>query len=99
MAHAWKDKPSRGLHLALVMGQWSAGDTVPVRVHEPLSALDVLEINRSMHSWNLDASLRHIARQGRGVAVLLNCGASALGGAARRRTAAGLRRPTGRGGA
>jgi 3,4-dihydroxy 2-butanone 4-phosphate synthase / GTP cyclohydrolase II len=77
MAHAWKDKPSRGLHLALVMGQWSAGDTVPVRVHEPLSALDVLEINRSMHSWNLDASLRHIARQGRGVAVLLNCGESA----------------------
>src|SRR5665647_2096789 len=77
MAHAWKDKPSQGLHLALVMGEWLPSDTVAVRVHEPLSVLDALEINRSMHSWNLDASLRHIARQGRGVAVLLNCGEDA----------------------
>src|SRR3954449_4089325 len=28
MAHAWKDKPSQGLHLALVKGQWSVDDTV-----------------------------------------------------------------------
>ncbi len=77
MAHAWKDKPSQGLHLALVKGAWSVDDIVPVRVHEPLSVLDVLESNRSMHSWNLDASLRHIAGEGRGVAVFLNCGESA----------------------
>jgi 3,4-dihydroxy 2-butanone 4-phosphate synthase/GTP cyclohydrolase II len=76
-AHAWKDKPSHGLHLALVMGQWGAGETVTVRVHEPLSVLDALEVNRAMHSWNLDASLQHIAGQGRGVAVLLNCGEDA----------------------
>ena len=77
IAHAWRDKPSRGLHLALVMGEWSPDDAVPVRVHEPLSVLDALEVNRSMHSWNLDASLQHIAAQGRGVAVLLNCGEDA----------------------
>jgi 3,4-dihydroxy 2-butanone 4-phosphate synthase / GTP cyclohydrolase II len=65
------------LHLALVMGRWAPEDAVAVRVHEPLSVLDVLETNRSMHSWNLDASLRHIAAQGRGVAVLLNCGEDA----------------------
>jgi len=76
-AHAWKDKPSHGLHLALVMGAWSPDEAVAVRVHEPLSVLDALEINRSMHSWNLDASLAHIAAQGRGVAVLLNCGEDA----------------------
>jgi 3,4-dihydroxy 2-butanone 4-phosphate synthase/GTP cyclohydrolase II len=76
-AHAWKDKPSQGLHLALVMGRWEAGETIPVRVHEPLSVLDALEIGRSMHSWSLDASLRHIAANGKGVAVLLNCGESA----------------------
>lgn len=35
MTHAWKDKPSQGLHLALVMGEWRPGETVPVRVHEP----------------------------------------------------------------
>ncbi|MRD47400.1 3,4-dihydroxy-2-butanone-4-phosphate synthase [Caenimonas koreensis DSM 17982] len=77
IAHAWKDQPSQGLHLALVKGEWAAHETVPVRVHEPLSLLDALEVNRSMHSWNLDASLRHIAAEGKGVAVFLNCGEDA----------------------
>ena len=75
--HAFKDKPSQGLHLALVKGQWSPGSTVAVRVHEPLSVLDTLETSRSMHSWSLDQSLTHIAKEGKGVAVLLNCGESA----------------------
>jgi 3,4-dihydroxy 2-butanone 4-phosphate synthase/GTP cyclohydrolase II len=43
-------------------------------VHEPLSVLDALELNRALHSWSLDASLAHLATQGKGVAVLLNCG-------------------------
>jgi 3,4-dihydroxy 2-butanone 4-phosphate synthase / GTP cyclohydrolase II len=77
MAHAFKDKPSQGLHLALVKGGWSSEDTVPVRVHEPTSLLDALEIDRSMHSWNLDATLKHISREGKGVCVLLNCGEDA----------------------
>jgi 3,4-dihydroxy 2-butanone 4-phosphate synthase/GTP cyclohydrolase II len=76
-AHAWQDTPSQGLHLALVMGQWQAQDVVPVRVHEPLSVLDALEVNRAMHSWSLDTSLQYINAQGCGVAVLLNCGESA----------------------
>ena len=73
-AHAFRDKPSQGLHLALVKGRWSQDDIVPVRVHEPLSVLDALEVGRAMHSWSLETSLAHIARQGQGVAVLLNCG-------------------------
>jgi 3,4-dihydroxy 2-butanone 4-phosphate synthase/GTP cyclohydrolase II len=76
-AHAWKDKPSQGLHLALVLGEWHAADAVPVRVHEPLSIFDALEVDRTMHSWSLDASLKYIAAQGHGVAVLLNCGEDA----------------------
>ena len=76
-AHAFRDKPSQGLHLALVKGRWDEHETVPVRVHEPLSVLDALEIGRPMHSWSLDSSLAHIARAGKGVAVLLNCGESA----------------------
>jgi 3,4-dihydroxy 2-butanone 4-phosphate synthase/GTP cyclohydrolase II len=76
-AHAWKDKPSQSLHLALVKGSWKPDEAVPVRVHEPLSVLDALEVARPMHSWSLDASLKHIAREGKGVAVLLNCGESA----------------------
>jgi len=76
-AHAFRDKPSQAVHLALVKGQWSADDVVPVRVHEPLSVFDALEVNRSMHSWGLDTSLQYLAKQGKGVAVLLNCGETA----------------------
>jgi 3,4-dihydroxy 2-butanone 4-phosphate synthase/GTP cyclohydrolase II len=76
-AHAFRDKPGDGVHLALVRGQWGLDDIVPVRVHEPLSVLDALEINRSMHSWSLDACLARIAQLDKGVVVLLNCGESA----------------------
>ncbi len=76
-AHAFRDKPSQGVHLALSKGKWSPEDAVAVRVHEPLSVLDALETNRSMHSWNLDESLKYIAKAGNGVVVLLNCGESA----------------------
>ena len=76
-AHAFRDKPGQGLHLALSMGQWTPDETVAARVHEPLSVLDALETGRSMHSWNLDQSLAHVAKAGKGVVVLLNCGESA----------------------
>ena len=76
-AHAFRDKISHDLHLALVKGQWAAADTVAVRVHEPLSIFDLLETGRTMHSWSLDQSLKHIESEGRGVVVLLNCGESA----------------------
>jgi len=76
-AHAFQDKPGQGVHLALVKGRWTADDTVPARVHEPLSVLDALEVNRAMHSWSLDASLARVAKEGKGVVVLLNCGESA----------------------
>ena len=76
-AHAFRDQPSGALHLALVKGSWSKETEVPVRVHEPLSVLDALEIGRSMHSWSLESSLRYLEKQGHGLAVLLNCGESA----------------------
>lgn len=75
-AHAFSDTTGHGVHLALVKGSWNASEDVPVRVHEPLSILDALEINRAMHSWSLDAALAHIAKEGKGVVVLLNCGES-----------------------
>ncbi len=73
-ATAFRDQPSGALHLALVKGRWDAAQAVAVRVHEPLSIFDALEVGRSMHSWSLEASLRHISEAGQGVAVLLNCG-------------------------
>jgi 3,4-dihydroxy 2-butanone 4-phosphate synthase/GTP cyclohydrolase II len=75
--HAFKDKTTQGVHLALVKGQWGPADTVMARVHEPLSILDALEVGRAMHSWSLDAALARIATEGQGVVVLLNCGESA----------------------
>jgi 3,4-dihydroxy 2-butanone 4-phosphate synthase/GTP cyclohydrolase II len=77
IAYAYRDKPSNSLHLALTLGQWDAQDVVPVRVHEPLSLLDALELGRGNHSWSVDASLQRLQQEGRGVAVFLNCGESA----------------------
>jgi 3,4-dihydroxy 2-butanone 4-phosphate synthase/GTP cyclohydrolase II len=77
MAHAYPDRPSGGIHLALVKGQWGHTDPVLVRVHEPLSVLDLLEPHRRMHSWGLDESMAHIALEGAGVMVLLNAGENA----------------------
>lgn len=75
-AHAFRDTTGKGVHLALVRGVWADSDTIPVRVHEPLSILDALQVGRTMHSWSLDATLSHIASEGKGVAVFLNCGES-----------------------
>ena len=63
-----------GLHLALTKGRWVAGDEVLVRVHEPLSVMDLLDAGRSGHSWPLPKALAALQASERGAAVLLNCG-------------------------
>lgn len=74
---AYTDSAGHGLHLALVHGD-PAGKTAPlVRVHEPLSVLDLLDTQSHRHSWNLPQALRRIVAEGAGIAVLLNCGESA----------------------
>jgi 3,4-dihydroxy 2-butanone 4-phosphate synthase / GTP cyclohydrolase II len=73
-AQTFRDTTGDGVHLALVKGSWEAGESIPVRVHEPLSVLDTLEIGRAMHSWSLETALGHIANHGKGIVVLLNCG-------------------------
>ena len=75
-AHAFQDKPSSGVHLALVKGSWQPQDTVLARVHEPLSVIDLLDQGRTMHSWSLDESLKRINDEGCGIVVLLNCAES-----------------------
>jgi 3,4-dihydroxy 2-butanone 4-phosphate synthase/GTP cyclohydrolase II len=61
------------LHLALSHGQWSEQDEVTVRVHEPFTALDLLDAGASSHSWPLPSALAALQQQPCGVAVLLNC--------------------------
>jgi len=71
--HLFRDK-SGGAHMALVKGSWNAGEEVPVRVHEPFSAIDLLDSSCAKHSWPLPQALATIETRGQGVAVLLNCG-------------------------
>src|SRR6202521_4607048 len=67
-------QPSGSPHIALVRGQPSPERETPVRVHEPLSVLDLLEVDSSTHSWTLDAAMKEIASRDLGAIVLLNCG-------------------------
>ncbi len=70
---SFRDK-SGGLHLALTHGQWQDSDIVPVRVHEPFTALDMLDMGSAGgHSWPLPAALQTLRSGPCGVAVLLNC--------------------------
>jgi 3,4-dihydroxy 2-butanone 4-phosphate synthase/GTP cyclohydrolase II len=71
-ASVFRDKGG-GTHLALVHGRWSADDVVAVRVHEPFTALDLLDVGDSRHSWPLPRALQALRQQPAGVAVLLNC--------------------------
>ncbi|MBS0444352.1 MAG: 3,4-dihydroxy-2-butanone-4-phosphate synthase [Proteobacteria bacterium] len=70
---AYRDR-SGGLHLALTHGRWTADDEVPVRVHEPLSVLDLLDVGTECHSWPLPRALEVLQAQTCGAALLLNCG-------------------------
>jgi 3,4-dihydroxy 2-butanone 4-phosphate synthase/GTP cyclohydrolase II len=73
---AYRDRTG-GLHLALTHGHWSPADEVLVRVHEPLSVLDLLDAGPSDHSWPLPRALAALQKSERGAAVLLNCGEDA----------------------
>jgi len=70
---AFRDRTG-GLHLALTHGRWDKSDEVLVRVHEPLSVMDLLEVGPCSHSWPLPKALAAIHASPRGAAVLLNCG-------------------------
>ena len=70
--HAYRDR-SGGLHLALTHGKWDRGTEVMVRVHEPFTALDLLDTGPGGHSWPLPRALSALRAAPHGVAVLLNC--------------------------
>lgn len=59
-------------HLALVCGKISPRDEVLVRVHEPVSLIDLLDTGAISHSWNLHDAMQAVAKEGRGVIVLLH---------------------------
>ena len=67
------EKLSGAMHLALVLGDPSADDISLVRVHEPLSLVDLLETGFSTHTWSIPSALARIAANGSGDLVMLNC--------------------------
>ncbi|HEX7439730.1 MAG TPA: 3,4-dihydroxy-2-butanone-4-phosphate synthase, partial [Caldimonas sp.] len=70
---AFRDRAG-GLHLALTHGHWGPADEVLVRVHEPLSVMDLLDLGTCEHSWPLPKALAALHKSERGAAVLMNCG-------------------------
>ena len=69
--HVYVDKLSGETHLALVKGEIFADRETLVRVHEPFSAMDFLQIDPN-HSWPLPTALSHISQAESGVAILLH---------------------------
>jgi 3,4-dihydroxy 2-butanone 4-phosphate synthase/GTP cyclohydrolase II len=74
---AYVEKMSSATHLALVRGELDPHAETLVRVHEPLSVLDLIDTDAGAHSWSVHDALARISQEGRGVLVLLNCAETA----------------------
>ncbi|MDO5667129.1 MAG: bifunctional 3,4-dihydroxy-2-butanone-4-phosphate synthase/GTP cyclohydrolase II [Alcaligenaceae bacterium] len=72
-AISYQDKTSDATHIALVHGEIEPEREVLVRVHEPVTMLDVLDCEDSSHSWGVAAALEAISKSDCGVMVMLNC--------------------------
>ena len=73
---SYRDHAVGALHLALVHGKPQPEKEALVRVHEPLSILDLLDAGRSTHSWGVGEALKKIREADCGVMVLMNCSQS-----------------------
>jgi len=69
---AYREVMAGDVHLALVRGEVTPGREVLVRVHEPLSVIDLLDAGSVTHSWNLNEAMKTIAAADAGVIVLLH---------------------------
>lgn len=70
---AYRDLALGAMHLALVLGAPRPDEESLVRVHEPLSIIDLLDAGPGTHSWGVGEALRAIQQAGAGVMVLMNC--------------------------
>jgi 3,4-dihydroxy 2-butanone 4-phosphate synthase/GTP cyclohydrolase II len=69
----YRDTAVGAMHLSLVFGSIKKETETLVRVHEPLSILDLLDAGRGSHSWGVGEALETIRKAGSGVVVLMNC--------------------------
>lgn len=69
---AYRDNIANETHLALIKGQPTPETECLVRVHEPLSLIDLLDQSTKSHSWNTLKAMEVIAKADSGVIVLLH---------------------------
>jgi 3,4-dihydroxy 2-butanone 4-phosphate synthase/GTP cyclohydrolase II len=74
---SYRDLALGSVHLALVLGTPRRDQETLVRVHEPLSLVDLLDAGAGTHSWGVGEALTAIRQAGTGAVVLLNCTQSA----------------------
>jgi len=70
--YAYSDRIGEETHLALVKGTPAPEREVLVRVHEPLSVIDLLDTSTTSHSWNFHDALATVSRSECGVVLLLH---------------------------
>jgi 3,4-dihydroxy 2-butanone 4-phosphate synthase/GTP cyclohydrolase II len=68
----YSDRIGQETHLALAKGKPAPSKEVLVRVHEPVSVIDLLDVESRSHSWNLSDALAALGRAECGVIVLLH---------------------------
>lgn len=68
---AYHDRTADETHLALVKGDPAQEQETLVRVHEPLSVIDLLDIDSQGHSWSILRAMEEIQQAKAGVIVLM----------------------------
>jgi 3,4-dihydroxy 2-butanone 4-phosphate synthase/GTP cyclohydrolase II len=69
---AYSDRIGRHTHVALVRGDIRPDSETLVRVHEPVSLIDLLDTASTSHSWDFHEALATIAAAQSGVILLLH---------------------------
>jgi len=69
--HAYHDSIDGAIHLALVMGEIEPGEPTLVRVQLQNTLSDLIDVKREGQHWPLRDVLQRVAREGRGVVVIL----------------------------
>jgi 3,4-dihydroxy 2-butanone 4-phosphate synthase/GTP cyclohydrolase II len=67
----YRDKISRATHLALTKGDIRADSETLVRVHEPVSLIDVLDMGGAAHAYSVPAALKLMAESSHAGALVL----------------------------
>lgn len=71
MLHAYSDRTTNEVHLALTRGEILPDKEVLVRVHEPLSVLDFLDPGNGRHTFSIGETQELLSRSDAGVIILL----------------------------